>query len=192
MVRVFPLPRRPPPAPGRRRCWLLHIGPHSEPEHNRSCFEHSISASGRPEPLTQPAPAFRLPAVKAQSVVRRRFIEIAKSPPAAAGTGPRHSLHPVSEAALCGASVLNVTQLPLSLVCQGVPMPEQQEQFQKSVLQVLEAVMFENWLRFYFIIEKPDAPADENGEKPLLLAVPRRAWSGSRNIIRICCPWLRK
>lgn len=53
-------------------------------------------------------------------------------------------------------------------------MPEQQEQFQKSVLQVLEAVMFENWLRFYFIIEKPDAPADENGEKPLLLAVPEK------------------
>lgn len=51
-------------------------------------------------------------------------------------------------------------------------MPEQQEQFQKSVLQVLEAVMFENWLRFYFITEKTEAPADENGEKPLLLNVP--------------------
>ena len=37
-------------------------------------------------------------------------------------------------------------------------MPEQQEQFQNAVFQVLEAVMFENWLRFYFITEKPDAP----------------------------------
>ena len=35
-------------------------------------------------------------------------------------------------------------------------MPEQQEQFQNAVFQVLEAVMFENWLRFYFISEKPE------------------------------------
>ena len=51
-------------------------------------------------------------------------------------------------------------------------MPQEQEQFQKTVDQVLEAVMFENWLRFYFISEKPDAPAHEDGEAPLFMAVP--------------------
>ena len=53
-------------------------------------------------------------------------------------------------------------------------MPEQQEQFQNAVFQVLEAVMFENWLRFYFITEKPDAPAGPDGEAPLFLAVPEK------------------
>lgn len=71
-------------------------------------------------------------------------------------------------------------------------MPEQQEQFQKSVLQVLEAVMFENWLRFYFIIEKPDAPADENGEKPLLLAVPEKGMERIKEHYPHLLPWLRK
>ncbi|WP_027719777.1 hypothetical protein [uncultured Desulfovibrio sp.] len=51
-------------------------------------------------------------------------------------------------------------------------MPEQQELFQNAVWQLLEAVMFENWLRFYFISEKPDAPAEPYGETPLFLAVP--------------------
>lgn len=32
-------------------------------------------------------------------------------------------------------------------------MPAEQEIFQKAVADVLEAVMFENWLRFYFISE---------------------------------------
>lgn len=53
-------------------------------------------------------------------------------------------------------------------------MPEQQEQFQNAVFQVLEAVMFENWLRFYFITKKPDAPAGPDGETPLFLAVPEK------------------
>ena len=53
-------------------------------------------------------------------------------------------------------------------------MPEQQEQFQNAVFQVLEAVMFENWLLFYFITEKPDAPAGPDGETPLFLAVPEK------------------
>ena len=36
-------------------------------------------------------------------------------------------------------------------------MPKEQEQFQQAVVSILEAVMFENWLRFYFIAEKADA-----------------------------------
>ncbi|MBQ9406421.1 MAG: hypothetical protein IJU37_06770 [Desulfovibrio sp.] len=51
-------------------------------------------------------------------------------------------------------------------------MPQEQEKFQHAVFSVLEAVMFENWLRFYFISEKPDAPADKDGQKPLFVAVP--------------------
>ena len=51
-------------------------------------------------------------------------------------------------------------------------MPEAQEQFQNSVIAVLEAVMFENWLRFYFISEKPDAPAGRDGQPALYMAVP--------------------
>ena len=51
-------------------------------------------------------------------------------------------------------------------------MPEAQEQFQNAVTKVLEAVMFENWLRFYFITEKPDAPKTTDGQTALFLAVP--------------------
>ncbi len=54
----------------------------------------------------------------------------------------------------------------------GKSMPKEQEQFQGSVLAVLEAVMFENWLRFYFISEKPDAEPGPDGEPPLFMAVP--------------------
>ena len=53
-------------------------------------------------------------------------------------------------------------------------MPQPQEDFQNAVWHVLEAVMFENWLRFYFISEKPDAPAGPDGEVPLFLAVPEK------------------
>jgi hypothetical protein len=51
-------------------------------------------------------------------------------------------------------------------------MPEAQEQFQNAVVKVLEAVMFENWLRFYFISEKPDVPAGDDGQPALFMAVP--------------------
>ena len=51
-------------------------------------------------------------------------------------------------------------------------MPEAQEQFQTGVAKVLEAVMFENWLRFYFITEKPDAPKGKDGQPALYIAVP--------------------
>ncbi|MDR3319765.1 MAG: hypothetical protein LBS77_02205 [Desulfovibrio sp.] len=49
-------------------------------------------------------------------------------------------------------------------------MPIQQETFRESVMQILEAVMFENWLRFYFIAEKTDATHSE--DVPLFIAVP--------------------
>lgn len=61
-------------------------------------------------------------------------------------------------------------------------MPEQQEQFQNAVWRVLEAVMFENWLRFYFISEKPDAPAGPDGETPLFLAVPDKGMERIREL----------
>jgi len=54
-------------------------------------------------------------------------------------------------------------------------MPEAQEQFQNGVAKVLEAVMFENWLRFYFISEKPDAPTGRDGQPALFVAVPTKA-----------------
>lgn len=38
-------------------------------------------------------------------------------------------------------------------------MPEAQEEFRNAVEQALEAVMFENWLRFHFIEELPPDPA---------------------------------
>lgn len=44
--------------------------------------------------------------------------------------------------------------------------------FAKGVEYILEAVMFENWLRFYFITEKPDAP--EAADK-LFIAIPEQA-----------------
>lgn len=53
-------------------------------------------------------------------------------------------------------------------------MPQPQEEFQKAVWQVLEAVMFENWLRFYFISEKLEAQEGPDGEPPLFLAVPEK------------------
>ncbi len=47
-------------------------------------------------------------------------------------------------------------------------MSQQSEAFAKGVETILEAVMFENWLRFYFISEKPDQ------EDALFLAVPEQ------------------
>ena len=55
-------------------------------------------------------------------------------------------------------------------------MPEAQKDFRNAVEQALEAVMFENWLRFYFIEElppAPDAPAGEAGER-LCIRVPEK------------------
>ena len=58
-------------------------------------------------------------------------------------------------------------------------MPKEQEQFQQAVVSILEAVMFENWLRFYFIAEKADAD-NVDGEHTLYLAVPDKAMTRIR------------
>ncbi len=47
-------------------------------------------------------------------------------------------------------------------------MSQSSEAFAKGVDNILEVVMFENWLRFYFISEKPHA------EEGLFLAVPEQ------------------
>ncbi len=47
-------------------------------------------------------------------------------------------------------------------------MSQQSEAFAKGVETILEAVMFENWLRFYFISEKPEQ------EDVLFLTVPEQ------------------
>ncbi|MDE7241953.1 hypothetical protein, partial [Desulfovibrio sp.] len=49
-------------------------------------------------------------------------------------------------------------------------MPEAQKEFRNAVEQALEAVMFESWLRFYFIEELPPEPAkagDGPGKAPV-------------------------
>lgn len=53
---------------------------------------------------------------------------------------------------------------------QEEPMSQQAQLFAQAVQHILEAVMFENWLRFYFITEKP---GDEEKEK-LFIAVPEQ------------------
>lgn len=40
-------------------------------------------------------------------------------------------------------------------------MPQEQERFQEAVNGMLEALMFENWLRFYFLQEEKRPGADE-------------------------------
>ena len=51
-------------------------------------------------------------------------------------------------------------------------MPEEQEKFQKNVDDVLEGVMFENWLRFYFLEETEEK--DEKGEPKLVMNIPEK------------------
>lgn len=49
-------------------------------------------------------------------------------------------------------------------------MPEAQENFQKAVAEVLETVMFESWLRFYFICEQPG-----EGDQELKIELPQKS-----------------
>lgn len=57
-------------------------------------------------------------------------------------------------------------------------MSQQVQGFARAVQCILEAVMFENWLRFYFITEKP-APGNED---KLFIAVPEQ---GMRRIAEL-------
>lgn len=50
-------------------------------------------------------------------------------------------------------------------------MPDAQAQFQNAVARVLEIVMFENWLRFYFISPEADDPDLSD----LSLAIPEKS-----------------
>lgn len=46
-------------------------------------------------------------------------------------------------------------------------MPSTSPSRQEAVDQILEAVMFENWLRFYFLRDLQDAASDEDEERPV-------------------------
>lgn len=52
-------------------------------------------------------------------------------------------------------------------------MPEAQERFQQAVKDVLSGVMFENWLRFYFISEV-EGEKDAEGNPKLAIAIPEK------------------
>lgn len=58
-------------------------------------------------------------------------------------------------------------------------MPAQQDEFKKGVSRILEVVMFENWLRFYFIVENENAigseDASSNAETPLRIEIPEKS-----------------
>lgn len=51
-------------------------------------------------------------------------------------------------------------------------MPQEQENFQDAVRQILDVVIFENWIRFYFITED-DKSEDENGN--LRIEIPEKS-----------------
>lgn len=59
-------------------------------------------------------------------------------------------------------------------------MPKEQKEFREAVEQALEAVMFESWLRFYFIEEQPAEPATADAGAPepagerLVIRVPEK------------------
>ncbi|MBD5626765.1 MAG: hypothetical protein HDQ90_04640 [Desulfovibrio sp.] len=58
-------------------------------------------------------------------------------------------------------------------------MPQAQKEFREAVEQALEAVMFESWLRFYFIEEVPPEPAKAGGDAA------EAADSAERLVIRV-------
>lgn len=64
-------------------------------------------------------------------------------------------------------------------------MPQEQENFQKSVNKVLEAAIFENWLRFYFIREKPE-------DKELYIELPPRSMDKIRELYPALLPLAQK
>lgn len=50
----------------------------------------------------------------------------------------------------------------------------QPKAFAQAVQHILEAVMFENWLRFYFITEKLDLESESEDKEKLFIAVPEQ------------------
>ena len=67
-------------------------------------------------------------------------------------------------------------------------MPEAQKEFRNAVEQALEAVMFESWLRFYFIEELPPATDGKNpddaadAEERLAIRVPEKGMARIREL----------
>lgn len=53
----------------------------------------------------------------------------------------------------------------------GLSMPREQEEFREGVEEILQAVMFENWLRFYFLSEEKD----DAGEPVLRMDLPDKS-----------------
>ncbi len=51
-------------------------------------------------------------------------------------------------------------------------MPEEQQRFAKAVNRMMDAIIFENWLRFYFLSEEG---AKDNEEQKLMIAIPEKA-----------------
>ncbi len=58
-------------------------------------------------------------------------------------------------------------------------MPEEQKRFHEATEGMLEAVMFENWLRFYFLCEE-ERPGEE--EPGLRVVIPERAMERIRGL----------
>lgn len=54
-------------------------------------------------------------------------------------------------------------------------MPKEQEDFKYSVDKIIEAVMFENWLRFYFITPMQDEKDSVNDDPHLFMIIPEKA-----------------
>ena len=54
-------------------------------------------------------------------------------------------------------------------------MPTEQENFKNSVNSIIEAVMFENWIRFYFIQEMKEEDAPEDKDPVLFVIIPDKA-----------------
>lgn len=52
-------------------------------------------------------------------------------------------------------------------------MPREQEEFKSAVELILKAVMFENWLRFYFLVEENGE--NENDDPKLRLELPKKS-----------------
>lgn len=57
-------------------------------------------------------------------------------------------------------------------------MPREQEEFRKGVEEVLQAAMFENWLRFYFLKEEER----EDGESVLVMKLPEKSLEKIREL----------
>ena len=58
-------------------------------------------------------------------------------------------------------------------------MPEAQQKFQQAVKDVLSGVMFENWLRFYFISEV-EGEKDAEGNPKLAIVIPEKGMEKSK------------